>query len=564
MIKKILTPIAASLALYACSDIAIDNPDSTEITVICKKSDKKKDNASTHSSKATLAFVKDNQRELDIIVRDFDVSHPDFENFQEEAYYSIFSGKNDAHPNTWLASYSGDPTWTGRRSDYANYGCGNSTTPEYGIPIGSAGYPKTKMTASGTTSTVPAYISAITDVTQQGYAWYGEFKNCSYDAKLNPLGLRTMRGLVNELCTPEADSWPENMKDMDKICSAGMACKEHSWSQIVYVTPGLVSRNLTFVVDPNDPNGGLDMYSPVITAQRMGCDNANFGQWFTDVAGVNKRSNTTLILDRDPDDEKYFEINKNWNNGGYFPLDVVSEDGYFTWLGSNPNFPNQYGAQSLSIFCPPYDYRYAATQTDFMGDNTSELCNSWKANGGPKVGNAAQVAAASSPIGLRHLRNYGFTMMGYAALIYKKGAGQAHEFTSNDDLWVYVDGVLAVDLGGTHPPANGKIDMDYLAGTTTGVAAMGGYAHGCVPGDPLQLADSCSIKLDEDGTWKDGSWHHIHFFHANRQTDGSGLRMRFKTPSRDNRDDSNNSDDGHKEIIDSIKVNDEDLPECED
>ena len=38
---------------------------------------------------SSQAEVADNQRELDIIIRDFPVTHPDFENFQEEAHNSI-------------------------------------------------------------------------------------------------------------------------------------------------------------------------------------------------------------------------------------------------------------------------------------------------------------------------------------------------------------------------------------------------------------------------------------------------------------------------------------------
>lgn len=480
---------------------------------------------------SSFAVVEDNQRELDIVVRDFDVGHPDFENFQEEAYYSIFSGRDDAKPSSWLATYSTDPTWTGRRSNYGKYGCGNTQTPDYGLPVGTEGYPKANadgsvMTKSGAVSTVPDYITAISRVTNQGYAWYGEFKDCSYDAKLNPLSLKTMRGLVSELCSDASSTWAANKDDSKKECTAGKVCKGHSWSQIVYVTPGLVERNLQFVQDPNDPNGGLDMYSPIISAKREGCDNQYFSQWYADVDNVNLRTNTTLILDQDPSDPKYFEIDKNWNNGGYFPLDSISDDGEFTWLGPKPQYPNQYGAQSLSIFCPPYEYRYAKDQTDFKGSNTAELCNAWKRNGGPKVGAAAYQAAATSEIGLRHLRNYGFTMMGYAAFKYKKGAGEVFEFTGDDDMWIYVDGVLVVDLGGTHLAAAGKADMDYLSGQKFGVAGLGGFAHGCWPGDPLEQADSCSIKLDADGTWKDGSWHHIHFFYADRQTDGSNLRIR--------------------------------------
>ncbi len=465
------------------------------------------------------AVVEDNQRELDIIIRDFDVSHPDFENFQEEAYYSLYSGKNDANPYSWKAGYKGDATWETRRANYLAYGCANQNTPEYGVPIGIKGYPHDFVSATGAQSTVPDYIKILVD--KSGYAWYGEFTNCSYDAKLNPLGIKTMRGLVADLCSDASGTWAANKADGEKQCTK--ICKQHSWSQIVHVTPGMVQQALVFPPDPEA--GGLDMYEPIITSARMACDNEFFAQWYSDVEGINKRTNTTLILDQDAAAPAYFEIDKNWNNGGYFPLDSITEDGEFKWVGSKPQYPNQFGAQSLSIFCPPYSYRYASSQQDFKGEKTDGLCNAWLANGGPKNPTAAfNAAAANGSIGLRHLRNYNFTMMGYAAFKYKKGAGEVFEFTGDDDMWIFVDGVLVVDLGGTHLAAQGKVEMDYLSGQMTGVAALGGTAHGCRQGDPL--LDSCATKLDVDGTWADGSWHHLHFFYADRQTDGSNLRIR--------------------------------------
>ncbi|MCQ2097626.1 MAG: fibro-slime domain-containing protein [Fibrobacter sp.] len=459
------------------------------------------------------AIVAENQRELDIVVRDFDVSHPDFENFQEEATYS-FSHPGDGKPNSWDALYQGNADWMARRSDPANYGCGNSQTPQLGVAIGTAGYPKDLMSQSGAVSTVPDYILTIPTMgayATQGYAWYGEFSNCKMDPKLNPLGLKVMRGLVADLCTDASASWGLNMADNAKSCSGTKVCNTHSWSQVVYVTPGMVKQKLGFTPDAE---GNLDMYEPKIERNRLACDNVWFDQWYSDdyEGSVTKRTNTTLILDQDPADTKYFEIDKNWNNGGYFPLDSI--DANYNWVGPKLQYPNQFGAQSLSIFCPPYDYRYASSQTDFKGDNTASLCKAWKSAGGPKVGAAALAAAQSSAIGMRHLRNYGFTMMGYAAFKYKKGAGEIFKFTGDDDMWIYVDGVLVVDLGGTHLAAAGTADMDYLA--TLG--------HGCRPGDPL--ADSCATKLDPDGTWMNESWHHIHFFYADRQTDGSNLRIR--------------------------------------
>lgn len=479
---------------------------------------------------SSQAVVEDNQRELDIIIRDFSVTHPDFENFQEEAHNSIFNGGKKSggkvigkFPDTWHVSYTSNEEWNIRRSNDALFGCGNTQNPELGIAVGVNGWPHDILSGSGASSTVPQYVQLLLD--QSGYAWYGEFKDCVKDAKWNPLGLSVMRGLVSDLCTDASGTWAASLADDKKTCSGTKVCKTHSWSQIVYTTPGMVEQKLVFPpdlndCDPNDPTKcALDMYEPVITRARYACDNQYFEQWYADVDGINRRTNTTLILDQDATEPAYFEIDKNWNNGGYFPLDSITDDGLFQWVSPKPLFPNQYGAQSLSIFCPPYAYQWAETQTDFMGDNTQALCDAWIAAGGPRNEDAAVHAALGSAgkpnnIGLRHLRNYGFTMMGVAKFKYKKGQHEVFKFTGDDDMWIFVDGVLVVDLGGTHLAAAGTADMDYLST----------YSHGCQPGDPL--LDSCVAKLDADGTWQHDSWHYLHFFYADRQSDGSNLRIR--------------------------------------
>ena len=157
------------------------------------------------------------------VIRDFDVSHPDFENYQEEAYNSMMNAGSGISSyrvgsfETWTTpGYEAGSEWYNRRADYGTFGCGAPLTPGFGIAVGASGYPHDLATAMGATSTTPDYVRAALD--QSGYAWYGEFSNCEYDARLNPLGLHNLRGYAKDLCTDNSDSWSANIYDGDKKC----------------------------------------------------------------------------------------------------------------------------------------------------------------------------------------------------------------------------------------------------------------------------------------------------------------------------------------------------------
>lgn len=432
--------------------------------------------------------------ELDIVVRDFQSSHPDFENFSEEASVNYNA--------TWLPSYSGDAYWMNKKNGIAGdgtpmYGCANADpdnvrdNSQYGIYIGTDGYPIAMNPLFE--QQLPEYIQTRLSVTQVN-AQYGEF-SCAGGVK--------MRGYVHEL-------------------QGKNGCNK-DWAQPVLVTPGMVNRYLVF-----NPDLGEDMmYEPIILKARNACDNEFFAQWYVDDASFNKRTNTVLQLPLVAGTLNTFEIDYNWNNGGYFPLDVVDADN--NYVGPLPN-SNQFGPQSLSIFCPPYNYKWASTQADYAGDNTAKLCDAWKIAGGPRSPDAAKTVAyagargdkTGKDVGLRHLRNYSLTMMGYAKFKFNKGAQETFEFAGDDDMWIFVDGVLVVDLGGTHLAAPGKVNMDDLSKV----------AHGCKPNEPLSgnVAENENCDLEADPvtgmlSWKNGSWHHLHFFYADRQTDGSNMKI---------------------------------------
>ncbi len=89
----------------------------------------------------------------------------------------------------------------------------------------------------------------------------------------------------------------------------------------------------------------------------------------------------------------------------------------------------------------------------------------------------------------RNNRNYHFTTEINTQFTYHRGTGQVFKFTGDDDVWVFIDGRLAVDLGGLHPKREQFLDLDRL--------------------DWLQ----------------DGKTHTLDIFHAERRYSGSNFRI---------------------------------------
>ena len=96
------------------------------------------------------------------------------------------------------------------------------------------------------------------------------------------------------------------------------------------------------------------------------------------------------------------------------------------------------------------------------------------------------------------------------------------DFTGDDDVWVFIDGVLVLDLGGIHQALGGKIDF-----ATGEITYDKPQSHGDRPATTITEAFANAEETWDSTPYKT---HHLSFFYLERGDGGSNCKIRFNLP----------------------------------
>lgn len=72
--------------------------------------------------------------------------------------------------------------------------------------------------------------------------------------------------------------------------------------------------------------------------------------------------------------------------------------------------------------------------------------------------------------------NFHYTVKTHSRFVYKKGSGQTFYFNGDDDVYVFVNGQLVLDLGGAHSQQNASVNLDTLSASKPSLDLKNGKA----------------------------------------------------------------------------------------
>lgn len=236
------------------------------------------------------------------------------------------------------------------------------------------------------------------------------------------------------------------------------------------------------------------------------------------------------------------------------PFVYDAETGYYE-LNSDKNavyFANGAGASNtqMRIADKPAGYvGYSGTNTKvtgfapFNGLRSTTMTGCYTA-GSASTTTAYRINAASNTNYSSNGMKYGFGMVTTVNFQMTDNGKDANgdpitfEFAGDDDVWVYIDGVLALDIGGTHDAIKGTINFatgDVILHSAEGYSSIGDLATNRVVDDSTGLSQT--NLYDALGTtltgFAAGGNHTLTIYYMDRGQGRTNCLIKFNLPQRD-------------------------------